>query len=107
MTNNFVTTESQQELLKSVHCWKYIVSFLRTTYIINKNDTKAEQDKCEEKYETKLIDMKTTIQEFYIHVEYTFMAKVDKGDNIFLTCTPLGTTYLNKNKIYGINIKMV
>ena len=43
MTDNFVTTESQQELLKLLQCWKDIVPFLRTMYIINKNDTKAEK----------------------------------------------------------------
>ena len=34
------------------------VPFLRTIYIINKNDTKSEQDKCEVNYENTLIDMK-------------------------------------------------
>ena len=64
MTDNFVATESQQELLKSLQCWKDIVPLLRTTYIINKNDTKAEQDRCEEYYEILLVEMKTTIRIF-------------------------------------------
>ena len=51
MTDNFVTKESQQELLNSLKCWKDIVPLLRTTYIINKNDTKDKQDKCEKNYE--------------------------------------------------------
>ena len=57
---------------------KNIVPFLRTTYIINKNDTKAEQDKCEENYEILLVEIKTTIRSFYMHAGNTFMTKVEK-----------------------------
>ena len=79
-TDKFVTTESQHKLLKSLQCWKYILPFLRTIYIININNTKAEHDEFEENYVKLLVSMKTTIQDFYVHAGNTFMTKVDNGD---------------------------
>ena len=49
-------------------------------YIINKNDTKAEQDECEDNYNKLLISMKNTIRQFYVHAAKSFMTKVDTGD---------------------------
>ena len=80
MTKNFVTTTSQDNLLSALKCWKEIVPFLRTMYIINKNDTKAEQDICEENYNTLLVSIKDTIRHFYLHAAKSFMTKVDPGD---------------------------
>ena len=50
MTENFVSTPSQEELLNALKCWKKIVPFLRKMYFIHKNDTKAKQDECEDNY---------------------------------------------------------
>ena len=51
--------------------------------------------------------MKTTIRDFYVHAGNTFMTKVDKETKKHFTCTPLGTTYLYMQNIYGININLV
>ena len=41
MADNFVSIYSQDQLVKSLQCWKNILPFLRTMYIINKNYRKA------------------------------------------------------------------
>ena len=80
MTENFVSTTSQEQLLNALKCCKIIVPFLRTMYIMNKNDTKAEQDQCEDNYKKRLVSIKNTIRHFYVHAGKTFMTKVDTGD---------------------------
>ena len=67
MSKQFVSTTSQEHLLNALKCWKIIVPFLRTMYIINKNDTKAEQDECEDNYNKLLVSMKNTIRQLYVH----------------------------------------
>ena len=80
MTKNFVTTTSQDNLLSALKCWKEIVPFLRIMYIINKNDTKTEQNICEDNYKKLLVSIKETIRHFYVYAAKSFMKKVDPGD---------------------------
>ena len=41
--------------------------FLRIMYIINKNDTKAEQNICEDNYKKLLVSIKEKIRHFYVY----------------------------------------
>ena len=80
MNKSFVSTTSQDNLLHALKCWTEIVPFLRIMYIINRNDTMAEQNTCKEDYDKLLVSIKDTIRHFYLHAAKSFMKKVINGD---------------------------
>ena len=49
------------------------VPFLRRIYFIDKNDTIAEQDECEDNYKQLLLSVKKKIFEYFIYMQETHL----------------------------------
>ena len=81
INDEFVESENNTCIMKSLNLWKQIATFLKKTTIYNKTDPQHIKDMKINSYKNDMLKYKKLVKQFYAHGTSTLMTRKNDGDS--------------------------